>query len=755
MKKFLFPSLFFFLLVSLFSCSGLHLLNGSVAIAFPPDFIQIDNDIEGSSFLCSVVIDGDVKKTESKTYSSIAALNNSVFEIKNLPVNSKIQLSMYVYAENKILYSGSSSKFSVCAGKNYASLELNKIIVPVNPDDTETKDLLSIMIINQPTKTKYQPGETLDITGLTVHALYDDGTEEDITNLITVSDFDSNISGNHTITISYAEKTTNFIVTVLSLSDIGYAAAEIGDIILKNGVVVNPDNYISNGMAIVIRTATETEPLLAIGVEFASENSCWCDAEDSIGYQQNTLELSTSIINGNTFSGFTDGQNGIYYLTNAYSDASLESLNNYKAWEFCYNYGITYALTEFQNGWYLPTIRELALIAEKKDVINSSLNKVNNKSFSGLVLSASQTPDSNNDIWALNLADNSIVSSSKISNCFCYAVHAFGTNSQHKHPYLTTSAKNYDETGHWYPVICEHYDSEKAEYEDHSFDAGTVTLEPTNTSTGKKEFKCINCDYSYTIDIPKLTTNISEKDNFIFVEGATVTGPLIPTSLVFTDGKTLEIKNLYVCDHEVTQSEYYQIMGENPCSGTQYGYGDNYPVFLVSWYSTIVYCNKRSIAAGLTPCYSIKGYTDPSKWGAVPTTANTDWDNVICDWTANGYRLPKESEWEYIARGGKELKTFTYSGSDDVDKVAWTTNFSPVTSRIVKTKNPNTLNIYDMSGNVWEWCWSYTSDVTKRTSKGGCYNGTVDYSTVYARKNNILSYSKKNMIGFRVVRLAE
>ena len=298
-----------------------------------------------------------------------------------------------------------------------------------------------------------------------------------------------------------------------------------------------------------------------------------------------------------------------------------------------------------------------------------------------------------------------------------------GTEPSHEHTYSEDWTR--DATHHWKAATCGHTE-EKGDFAEHSIE-WQITKEPTETQEGRNERTCTVCRYTDSVVLQPAP------EGFRFVGGTTITGTesWTPTSNVFVSGRSLTIPDLIVSDHEVTRGEYKAVMGSDPSTASAYDKdgneltGDdvlNNPVNRVSWYAALVYCNKLSIKENLTPCYTINGSTNPDDWGTVPTSSpNATWDAATCNFKANGYRLPTEAEWEWLARGGEN---YEYAGSDNVDDVAWYTGNTNGT-REVKTKAPNRYGLYNMSGNVWEWCWDwYVSSISTTTPEYGASSGS-------------------------------
>lgn len=253
----------------------------------------------------------------------------------------------------------------------------------------------------------------------------------------------------------------------------------------------------------------------------------------------------------------------------------------------------------------------------------------------------------------------------------------------------------------------------------------------------------------------------AKEERFVEVKGGSFTN----TKSNFY-GQNITIPDFQISKYEVTQQEWIEVMGSNPSQFT----GSNLPVEMVNWYDAVEYCNLRSVKEGREPYYNInKDTKDPDN--------KNDNDNI--KWTVtvnagvNGYRLPTEAEWEYAAGGGRMSKSYIYSGSNTADEVAWywrnsgdkylsgDWNWPIIESNHNQTrssgdKKPNELGIYDMSGNVREWCWNWyeapeMSSGSMRVVKGGGWIGGVN-NTELSFRGKFEANGMGPDQGFRVVR---
>jgi hypothetical protein len=172
------------------------------------------------------------------------------------------------------------------------------------------------------------------------------------------------------------------------------------------------------------------------------------------------------------------------------------------------------------------------------------------------------------------------------------------------------------------------------------------------------------------------------------------------------------------------------------------------PVTYINWCDAIVWCNAYSEMSRLTPAYSYLSATIKN------STDTTACDNAVCNWSANGYRLPSEGEWQYAAsnKGATPWNyasgaTADYNNATETQKVAWyNENSSSSTKPVGTTENPSALTLRDMSGNVWEWCWDWEGNYPGDSTN---YRGPANGSSRIMRGGSWLNDSSWLQLGLR------
>jgi formylglycine-generating enzyme required for sulfatase activity len=209
-----------------------------------------------------------------------------------------------------------------------------------------------------------------------------------------------------------------------------------------------------------------------------------------------------------------------------------------------------------------------------------------------------------------------------------------------------------------------------------------------------------------------------------------------PGRVTLSDRRTqrswpVEVAPFQMSTFPITQSWYAQVTGQRPSTAQ----GDRLPVESVSWWDAVRFCNALSQRVGLTPAYRLRADIEVAEWDA----------------SADGYRLPTEAEWEHACRAGTVGPRY-----GQLDEIAWHRGNSDGRIHAVGGKQPNAWGLYDMLGNVWDWCWDiYDAEVygTYRVLRGGGWSDKHWSCRASVRRRSHPTF-RIDDVGFRIVRSA-
>jgi formylglycine-generating enzyme required for sulfatase activity len=256
------------------------------------------------------------------------------------------------------------------------------------------------------------------------------------------------------------------------------------------------------------------------------------------------------------------------------------------------------------------------------------------------------------------------------------------------------------------------------------------------------------------VETPQTAEVVAAQPSLIGMKGITGGTYSMGETGIATPVHSVTVSNFYIDSTEVRQGDYLGLMGVNP----SYFTGDlNRPIENVTWFDAALFCNARSKFEGKDTVYTYTGISGTPGAGCSGLTA------LAIDLTKNGYRLPTEAQWEYACRGGTTTDYWWGADTIGMGDRAWNNYNSSNTTHIVATKLANAYGLYDMAGNVFEWCndWdtSYTADAvtdpagpgtgTDRVLRGGSWGSNFNYVRS-ANRGSGVPYGRSYNYGFRV-----
>ena len=326
-----------------------------------------------------------------------------------------------------------------------------------------------------------------------------------------------------------------------------------------------------------------------------------------------------------------------------------------------------------------------------------------------------------------------------VANCFFAGLIALmylacdnGNGTSHSHSYGAVWKSN--ATQHWHECSC----GEKTDIADHTWNwSETSALIETEICSICSETGTRSAIQSKMVQIPA-------------------------GSVALSDTYTVNLSAFKMGKYTVTQAQYEEVTGNNPSYfTTDVADGEvqeKRPVEQVTWFDAIEFCNKLSEQEGLTPVYAITGRTPETGY---PITAAA----VTADLNKNGYRLPTEAQWEYACRAGTTTTWFHGNAVAGVENYAWYSVNSNSKTHEVGKKTANAFGLYDMHGNVFEWCWdwydTYPSGTqtdpiggaatgSYRVVRGGCWGVPAEVAGSSFRYFGFPD-AREGILGFRLV----
>ncbi|MCQ2600311.1 MAG: SUMF1/EgtB/PvdO family nonheme iron enzyme [Treponema sp.] len=618
-------------------------------------------------------------------------------------------------------------------------------------------DLKKIEITSLPSKTVYLLNESFDKTGMIVKAYSADGTIEDVTSKVTYSGFSSTaLNDSLPVTVSYTKngitKTATLALSIVETMGTGnfvYTSAKVGDIILADGSIASYTEFDRTTMkaaAVIFREASDTQPALGVGLVESPVSARW-SVSGSEAYKTTVSYMKNDSL--------TDGSKGWNLMLSATNNDLTANPDYYSAWYFCKNYGTNNGLLTLNNKWYFPTVSEMKEFKNTFATVNSSLTKVGGTVLKNAYYKTCNQNSTQGYIDTINPSTGATSSCQKtdVSNYTVRAIRAFGKPKQ--------------------------------------WSVNSLSLQSKLVING--------IEVAYTGEAAVLTET-----------------KLIPNTTygtMFKTGRNITLSPYIIGKYEVTQKLFSTVMGYNPslCNSSNSSYKPdsnsdipNLPVDNVNWYEACAFCNELTKSLFGTATDQFVYYSDRAFSTVYTVDDALNQVNAYMKPGAKGYRLPTGAEWEYAARGGEysteEQYQYRYSGVDSnntssawdstLDRSVWylfnlengntvsgagtqlTSGYSGFSSKRVGRKSTNAAGIYDMSGNVNEWCYdkyqltlenpvSITDplgpdddSITSHEYRGGSWGMYAKDMQLYNRSSSSAG-AKSVSMGFRICRYAD